>query len=136
MADIKLDPSTGDLDLSSGGLAIATNGDEARQRIELAISLNLGEFFSHLNYGLPWIKNPNLDIDGISNIRYFLGDHFPEPEAYIYAQLDKYLASLPLVSSVESSYTFDPSTREFKYTFNVTTVEGEDINFPPFISTI
>ena len=54
--DIKLN-IYGDLDLSSGGLEIATGGDEARQRIDLAINLNLGEFFTHINYGLPWIEN-------------------------------------------------------------------------------
>jgi hypothetical protein len=133
MADIKLSLD-GDLDLSSGGLEVATGSNEARQRIDLAINLNLGEFFSHINYGLPWIKNPNEDVGG--DLRYFLGDKLPNPDTYVKGELDRYLESLPIVASLESSTEFDRSTRQFEYNFSVVTTEGEEINFPPYLQQL
>lgn len=131
MADLLLN-SDGDLDLSSGDIQLATDGDEARQRIDLAINLNLGEFFTHINYGLPWIENPDEDY-GDDNIRFFLGDKFPNPEAFIKGELDRYIESLPIVDTLESSVEFDNSLRYMTYTFSVKTVEGEEIDFPPFL---
>lgn len=131
--DIKLTVE-GDLDLTSGGLETATGGDEARQRIDLAINLNIAEFFSHINYGLPWINNPDEDIG--KDLRYFLGDKLPNPDAYIKGELDRYIKALPLVESLESESTFDRNTREFNYSFSVVTVEGEEINFPPYLQQL
>lgn len=133
--DIKLSELTGDLDFSSGGLALATKGDEARQRIDLAINLNLGEFFSHINYGLPWIENKNEDV-GREGIRYFLGEKFPNPEIFIKNELDRYIKSLPIVDTLSSSVNFDRANRELSYSFSVVTVEGEEIDFPPYIQQL
>lgn len=131
--DILLDDD-GDLDLSSGGLAICTDGEEAAQRIGLALNLNLVEFFTHGNYGLPWIENQ--DQSFAENVKYFLGESFSSPASYIANTLDTYLESMSIVDTLESSYTFDASTREFTYTFYVITTEGETIYFPPFLQQI
>lgn len=124
----------GDLDLSNGGLATCTNGSEAAQRIGLAIDLNLGEFFTHANYGLPWIENPDESFS--DNVRYFLGTDFSSPASYIATTLDKYILSLDLVDTLDSDYSFDTITREFSYTFTVETTEGETIEFPPYLQQI
>lgn len=132
--DIKLDVF-GDLDLSSGGLELATGGDEARQRIDLAISINLGEFFTHINYGLPWIENLEENVSD-SPIRYFLGEKFPNPDIFIKSELDRYIKSLPIVSELTSNTTYNRATRELSYTFSVITTSGEEINFPPYLQVI
>ena len=134
MPDIKLN-IFGDLDLSSGGLEVATGGEEARQRIDLAISLNLGEFFTHINYGLPWIENKDENVTD-SPIRYFLGEKFPNPEAYIKGELDTYIKNLPLVDSLSSEIDYNPSTREVAYRYSVITTSGEEINFPPYLQIL
>ena len=132
--DIKLNID-GDLDLSSGGLEIATGGDEARQRLDLAINLNLGEFFTHINYGLPWIENKNETVSD-SPIRYFLGEKFPNPDAFVKGELDRYIKSLPIVADLTSEAVYNRSTRELTYTFSVVTTSGEEINFPPYLQTL
>ncbi len=131
--DFLLDPETGDLDFTNG-LQFASPSQEAAQRIDLAINLNLGEFFSHINYGLPWIRNSEEDLP--SNIRYFLGENFPDPQSYLKNELDKYIRGLPIVDTLESSYSMNPHTRVFSYEYTVVTVEGEEINFPPYLQTL
>lgn len=131
--DIELDPLTGDLELTNG-ITFVKGGKEARQRIELALGLNLGEFFTHLNYGLPYIRNRNLSFG--QNLRYFLGDKFPDTAGFVKGELDRYILSLPIVSSLESDYSFDNNSREFKYSFSVVTTEGEEINFPPYLQQL
>ncbi len=131
--DLLLDPATGDLDLTNG-LSWVSGAKEARQRIDLAINLNLGEFFSHVNYGLPWIRNAEEDLP--QNIRYFLGDNFPHPEEFIKNELDRYILGLPLVDTLDSSAEIHLPTRKFKYTYSVVTSSGETINFPPYLQTI
>lgn len=133
MMDFLLDPETGDLDFTNG-LQFASEPQEAAQRIDLAINLNLGEFFSHVNYGLPWIRNSEEGLP--TNIRYFLGEDFPDPQSYLKNELDKYIRNLPIVDTLESSYSMDMYTREFSYEYKVITVTGEEINFPPYLQTI
>lgn len=135
MADILLDETTGDLDLSdSGGLSIAYDGYEAAQRINLAINLNLGEFFTHGNYGLPWIEDP--DNTYAENVRFFLGGKSNDAASYVAKTLDTYLESMDIIDTLTSSYEYDESTREFSYTFWVETVAGETIEFPPYLQQI
>lgn len=128
--DLKIDPNTKELD----GFQWVTGADEAKQRITLALSTNLGEFFTHVNYGLPWIENTDETI--IENVRYFLGQDFPDTEAFITEELDRYLTSLPLVASLTSSYTFDQQSRKYQYNYSVVTQEGETINFPPYLQQL
>lgn len=134
MADFKLDPLTGDLDISDGLVLTPSLEQEAQQRINIALGLNLGEFFSHVNYGLPWIKNDVEDFG--KSIRYYLGDKFPDPEFYMKKSLDRYLRSLPFIKSLTSRFEFDRSTREFKYFYTGTLQSGEEVTFPPFIEQL
>lgn len=131
--DLLLDPSTGDLDLTRG-LRFTTKPQEQRQRVELGISLNLGEFFTHINYGLPWIRNQEESLG--TNLRYFLGDSFPDPENYLANELDVYIKKFPFVKTLSSNFSFNRFTREFSYSFSITTTDEEDITFPPYTTNL
>jgi hypothetical protein len=65
MADIKLDPVTGDLDLSTGDLQIVTGDDAIVQHLTIRFQFFLGEWFLNQKVGIPYwtevfIKDPNL----------------------------------------------------------------------------
>lgn len=128
--DLKINPDTKELD----GFQWVSGVEEARQSITLAVGLNLGEFFTHVNYGLPWIKNKDETV--VENIRYFLGQNFPDTEYFITEELDRYLTSLPLVGSLKSSYSFNSQTREYVYNYSVVTTDGEEIAFPPYLQQL
>lgn len=130
MKDLLLDWNTKDLDIE-GGLKLTSKRETYYQSILLGLSLNLGEFFTHENYGLPWIKNPELDLG--QNVRYFLGNNFPDPELFIKRELDRHLSRQPFVENVESSYEFDKGTRSMTYTARIDTIDGESIEFQPYL---
>lgn len=130
MVDLLLDWETKDL-VTEGGLRLTTSRETYSQLILLGLSLNLGEFFTHINYGLPWIKNP--DVSVADNVRFFLGNNFPDPEIFIKRELDRHLSRQPFVESVESSYDFDRGTRTMTYTAQINTVDGETIEFQPYL---
>ncbi|AUR92164.1 hypothetical protein NVP1170O_051 [Vibrio phage 1.170.O._10N.261.52.C3] len=133
MTDIKLDLLTGDIDWE-GGLKLTTTIEEKMQRIDMAINLNLGEFFAAVNYGLPWIRNTQENQD--LNIRYFLGEKSSDQAVFIFNQLTKYLSKIPFIVDVESDYTFDQANRVFTYNYTVETEDGDVINFPPYTQTL
>lgn len=132
MADLLLN-TDGDLDISSG-LKVTNKRQEYLQRITLSLGLNLGEFFTHINYGLPWLKNK--EVSQSENLRYFLGESFPDTESYIKTELDSYIKKFSFVSSIQSESTFEISNRVFTYNFTITTIEGLEISFPSYITTI
>ncbi|QXN60108.1 hypothetical protein KUA24_41 [Vibrio phage HNL01] len=133
MTDIYLDPLTGDIDWEQP-IRFCTKPEEYVQRIRLAWMLNLGEFFTHINYGLPWIKSEDSPEDIRESLRYFLGDtRFPNPEQFISAEIDEYTLSLPFVTEVDSSFEFDRSERVYKYSANISTVDGGVVSIPPYI---
>ena len=129
--DFLLSPLTGDLDFgenNSKGLQLTPDyRTEAEQRLAQALSLNKTEWFVDIDAGLPYIKNPNETL--AENLRYFLGDKFPNAPQYVKATLDKYILDLPFISRLTSSYTFDEVNREFVYNYSAV-ANGEEINFP------
>lgn len=124
MSDIKLDPLTGDLDISSG-LTIITGDTEKVQRLRLAIGINLGEWFLDVLTGVPYLNTQDPSIP--ESTRYFLGDTNPGQESYIKKTLDAYILDLSYITSVESTTSIDNSTREFTYEYVATTPEGDII---------
>lgn len=133
MADIYLDPLTKDLNWDED-IRWCSKQEEYVQRIRLAWMLNLGEFFSHVNYGLPWIKNEEENIDIKDGLRYFLGDdRFPNPDEFITSELNEYTENIPFVESVESTFEFDKNNRIYTYTANIITIDGEEVNIPPYL---
>lgn len=133
MTDFKLNPLTGDLDITNG-ISLVTGQDEAAQRVNLALGLNLGEWFANIDQGLPWIRNNNEDFAG--SIRFMLGDKFPDSAQFITFTLDDYLSRQSFIESVSSSYTFNPSTRVYTYTVNIIGIDGVTITIKPFETTL
>ena len=92
MADLLLTSQKGLFFTDNGDLALTSKKEEYTQRTQIALTLNPTEFFTHINYGLPWIRNPEVDLG--TNLRYFLGDAFPDPEYFLAAELDQYIGGL------------------------------------------
>ena len=132
MAGFKRDLTTGDLDLSEG-LKIVTGRDDLIQRINLGLSVNLGEFFSHSNYGLPWLRNLESEF---TDTRYFLGEDSSITVQYIVKEFDRFIESIDQVDSVTSSYTFDAPSRTLSYHPIITGNDGEVVNFPPYLQQL
>ena len=126
--DIGLDTLTGDLTVD-GGLVLVNKVEELRQRTEVGLTINLGEFFSHINYGLPWLRNPEL---GANDLIYFLGEEDNTTVQYIVKEIDKYLLTFDQIVSVTSSYTFDKQNRILTYTPKITGQDSEVVDFPPY----
>ena len=133
MVDFVLDKTTGDLDLgdnNSKGLQLHVDfGDEAVQRMQQALTLNLGEWFANVNAGLPYIRNPNEDVG--QGLRYFLGEKSPNIGSYIAATLDEYILSFTFVNDlISSNYDLDRKTRTYRYDSEIKLINGEVISFP------
>ena len=133
MAGFKRDPVTGDLDLTDG-LKIVTGVDELIQRIQLGLTINLGEFFTHANSGLPWLKDESNPAS--TDIEYFLGGNIQLAAQVIVKEFDNYIESIDQVDSVTSTFEFNPLTRTLSYLPNIIANNGEAVNFPPYIKII
>lgn len=89
MVDIKLDPVTHDLDLSSGGLGLITGDEAVKQKLSIRLRFVLGEWFLDQRIGVPYfesvfVKNPDegrirdifrqtvLTTPGVSDLRELL----------------------------------------------------------------
>ncbi|AUR91508.1 hypothetical protein NVP1161O_066 [Vibrio phage 1.161.O._10N.261.48.C5] len=128
MADFKLTPE-GDLDVSNG-LQIVTNIEEKKQRLLLGWSINLGEFFTHKNYGLPYLKSN--EYSQPTDVQYFLDN--PDITAqYIVKSLDEFTESIEFVKSFSSTYDYKSSTRELYWYPVIVTDEDDEIVFPPYV---
>ena len=126
--DLGLDPTTGDL-IVDGGLVLVSQAEELRQRIEVGLTINLGEFFNHINYGLPWLRNEEL---GTVDIQYFLGEEDNTTVQYIVKEIDKYLLSIDQITEVNSTYEFDQPKRVLTYLPQITGTDGTIVDFPPY----
>lgn len=127
--DLKFDETTGDIDVSSG-LQFTTGATELRQRITVGVTINLNEFFTHINYGLPWLRN---EADNpFTDVQYFLGEDEQTSIQYIVKELDRYILSIDQVVSVTSNYDFVNTTRTLYYTPSIVGQDGEEVNFPPY----
>jgi hypothetical protein len=131
MADFLLSTLTGDLDFgennSSGLQLVPDYRTEAEQRLSQALSLNLTEWFADITAGLPYIHNPEENLE--TNLRYFLGDKSPNAAQFVKVTLDKYILDLPFITSLKSEYNFNVSSRVFTYTYSAVS-NGVEINFP------
>ncbi len=134
MIDFLIDPVTKDFDFTEMGLQLTNTEQSYQQAILLGLSLNLGEFFTHTNYGLPWLRNKDYSVG--QGIRYFLGDNFPNPEIFITKELDRHLKNINFVTDVVSNYTYDRSTRIYTYSFTIQVSTGETIEFTPYSITL
>lgn len=134
MADFYLDPVTGDLDITNGIILVPNEAQEAAQRVKLAFGVNLGEFFANKTFGLPYLEIPGEDVG--TNIRYMLGDKFPDTPRFVYETLSDYLNSLPFILSSTTSFEFNRKTRVFTFSYTAIVESGAEIVFPPFETTV
>ena len=102
--------------------------NEARQRLEQYLSLNKGEWCLDILAGIPYIKNPEVSLE--ENLRYFLGNKFPDTPRYIKTTLDRLISNLSFISKVEeSSYTINPKTREYHYKATIFGIKGAPFEY-------
>ena len=127
--DLALDEDTGDLSIS-GGLSLVYDADELAQRLSIGLTINLNEFFTHQNYGLPWLRGE--DSTELEDIQYFLGDSDTTLQ-YIISEIEDYILTIGQVTGVTSSYSYYSSTRTLEYTPSITGENGEVIDFPPYL---
>lgn len=133
MADFKIDETTGDLALgvnNSTGLQLHTNdAQEASQRIAQALTINIAEWFSDVQQGVPYLRNTEENV--AQNIRYLLGNKLPAVEGFVSGVLTKYILDLPFVKSVIEEHSFNRQTRVFTYEPRIEIISGAIISFPP-----
>lgn len=128
--DLMLD-ETGDLKIE-GGMSVVSGVSEKRQRLELALNLNLTEWFLDINRGLPYMLNVDEELEDPS-IRYFFDKGLPDAASFITAELTRYLRKQDFISDIETRYEFDPRTRVYKFYPKVTTDDGEEFEIEPYI---
>lgn len=138
MAEFILDPLTGDLDLgidNAKGLQIHVDPAlEAAQRVSQALGINIAEWFADITKGLPYMRNKEENI--AQNLQYLFGDKSSTTPVFVYNTLTSYIRDLPFVTSVSAEYTFDDSSREFRYIPQIIIQNGEEISFPSLELTI
>lgn len=122
--------ATGDLDVVDG-MSLVTGTSELQQNLTVGLTINLNEFFTHQNYGLPWLREEG----NTDSIQYFLGDSETTVQ-YIISEIENYIESIEKVGSVSSNYSFNKSQRELSYTPKIVSVDGDVIEFPAYILNI
>lgn len=65
MIDFKLDPRTGDLDLSTLDVQLLGGAERVRQQLYIKLNLWVGEWFLDLEFGTPWLEEI-LGKEGVS----------------------------------------------------------------------
>jgi hypothetical protein len=65
--DLRLDPTTGDLDLSGGSLSLVSGTDAIAQAIRIRLTFFLGEWFLDTDAGVKYfgsvlVKNPQIPV--------------------------------------------------------------------------
>ena len=129
--DFGLDTRTGDL-ITDGGLTLVDGAEELAQRLKVGLTINLSEFFTHQNYGLPWLKPINSDEN---DLQYFLGDS-ATTVSYVVNSIDEWIGEIDQVVSNYSEYSFDNKTRTLTYKPYITGTSGDEIDFPPYTLTL
>lgn len=120
MIEIKLDPTTGDLDLSTGTIVLFGGADAIAQRLLTRLKFFLGEWFLDTRQGMPYFQK----ILGQKRRR-SLVDHI----------FKRAILTTPGVASVARlSQSFDGIARVLSISFEATTTDGEVIIFDtPFV---
>lgn len=124
--DFKLNETTGDLDLENG-ISLVSGATELQQRLKVGLTINLKEFFTHQNYGLPWLRPE----DSTDDIQYFFGDTETTVQ-YVISTIEDYILSIDQVTDVSSEYSYESSSRKLTYIPTITAEDGEVLDFPPY----
>lgn len=115
MSSFKIDPTTGDLDVSTGTLQIITGPEEIAQKLRIRLRFVRGEWFADENAGIPYfdeifVKNPSF-----------------EAIQAIYRQA---ITTCPGVAGIENfTMVFDAATRKLSLSFLARLTSGEVLDF-------
>ena len=102
--------------------------NEARQRLEQYLSINKGEWCLDILAGIPYIENPEVSFE--ENVRFFLGDKFPDTPRYIKNTLDRLISQLSFIDKVEdSSYFLDKKSRKYTYKATIFGIKGAPFEY-------
>lgn len=118
MSDLKLDPLTGDLDISNNEASLTTGLEAKRQHLVQRLSLFFAEWFLNTTEGMPYFqhilaKNPNPVV--------------------IDASFKNTIINTPGVTQLESfALDLNTAARNLTLSFKVKTSEG-DIEFKDLI---
>ena len=125
MRDLKLDPTTGDLAISpSGQLALtgapgAVTVDAVRQKLQIRLSLFLGEYVLDSSKGTPWIQQ-------------ILGK---VPQSVAEGILRQSISTCPGVATLLSFAFTVGANRQGSLSFTVKTVAGDVLTIKDFQPT-
>lgn len=118
MRDLALDPTTGDLKLTSGALGVVDGADTVRQMLELRLSIWQGEWFADTAVGVPY--------------RGFLG--VKGATAFAESQLRRAISTCPGVATLDRfSFAVD-ARRRAVCSFDVTTITGEPVSISGYVA--
>ena len=113
MANLELDPSTGDLLVTNNALTIVDGEAAIRQQLDIRLQFFKGEWTMDLRLGLPYyeyilIKNPNLGL--------------------VRSIFRKAILDTPGIASLEEFFLdFDTTTRKLILSFTAKETAGDGI---------
>ena len=116
MADLRLDPLTGDLDIAGDQLYITEEGTESiAQRLRIRLRFFFKEWILDRSKGTKW-----LEVILRKGVDKFAAD----------AELRKVVLNTPEIKTIENwDSTIDTATREYEVRFDVRTTKGEFLAF-------
>ena len=112
MPDLKLDPTTGDLAIVNGDLALTNDaaGETVAQRLRIRLRLFKGEWFLDTRLGVPFLSEVLVKVPNLARIE---------------ALLREAIAGTPGVGSIKAySQTLDRANRKLDVAFSVVTADG------------
>lgn len=111
---------TGDLDLTGNKLRLTQNaGEEVRQKIEITLNTNKGEWIYNVAFGIPYFKNQYNPVQ-------LLGKSTP---GLIDSLIEEAIMNIDGVSSIQSYRSVtDKKERRTTITFKVLMTSGEIVD--------
>ena len=115
MTDFYIDPATHDLAIEDGAFRYTVTGEQTRQRLEITLKTYKGEWFPNKDYGVPYLKNDDNQIELLGKTT----------EGFLEAVLKEEILSSPNIDQL-ISFSLDNSrvTREIKVTFEALMEDG------------
>lgn len=118
MRQLALDPLTGDLARSRGRLTLVDGVAAVRQKLDLRLSIWLGEWFADTSVGIPYLR-----ILGVKGV-----------ETLAKSTLDRAVRTCPGVAALEqSSLAPSAAQRRAAYSFRARATTGEPVVVRDFV---
>lgn len=116
MADLRIDPTTGDLDFSASDLQIIDGSEAIAQHLRIRLQFFLGEWFLNRDIGIPYFQDVFIKAPSTSVVRRIIRD---------------VVAGTPGVAEVTDLLVdYEPADRRLNISFNATALpDGTPITF-------